>query len=89
MVATIVYSRAEPSITLRPSHNHANSITATPPHSSTDDSTSPCPNRSHDRCIDSSSGSCRRVLPAPSPPAVIIAAPSKPSSAGRAAGERA
>ena len=87
VVATIVYSRAEPSITLRPSHNHANSITATPPHSSTDDSTSPCPKRSQDRCRDSSSGSCSRVLPAPRPPAVIIAAPRNPSSAGLASGD--
>ena len=87
VVATIVYSRAEPSITRRPSHSHAHSITATPPHSSSDDNTSPWPKRSQDRCSDSSSGSCSRVLPAPSPPAVISTAPRKPSSAGRASGE--
>ena len=79
-----MYSRAVPSTTRRPSHSHANSITATPPHSSTDDSTSPWPKRSQDRCSDSSSGSCSRVLPAPSPPAVISIAPRKPSSAGPA-----
>ena len=75
---------AEPSITRRPNHSHANSITATPPHSSSDESTRPWPKRSHDRCSDSSSGSCSRVLPAPSPPAVIIAAPRNAQQRGLA-----
>src|SRR5262249_18998491 len=87
VVATIVYSVAVRSITRRPSHSQAMSITATPTHSSTDDNTRPWPNRSQDRCSDSSRGSCRRVLPAPSPPVVINTAPSAPSSAGCACGD--
>ncbi len=82
---------AEPSITRRPSHSHANSITATPPHSSTDDSTRPWPKRSQDRCSDSSSGSCSRVLPAPRPPTVISTAPRTAEQCGpglRRRGER-
>ena len=65
VVATMVYSVALRSTTRRPSHSQANSITATPNHSSTEDNTRPWPNRSQDRCSDSSSGSCSRVLPAP------------------------
>ena len=87
VVATMVYSSALRSITRRPSHSQAISISVTPIHSSTDDSTRPCPNRSQDTCSDSRSGSCSRVLPAPSPPAVINTAPIAPSSAGRACGD--
>ena len=89
VVTTIVYSVAERSTTRRPNHSHASSISATPAHSRIEDSTSPCPNRNHDRCIDSSTGSLTRVLPAPSPPAAIRAAPRAPSRAGRPSGDSA
>ena len=41
VVATMVYSFAEPSTTRRPSHSQATSITATPSHSSTEETTRP------------------------------------------------
>src|ERR1700736_6525008 len=82
----MVNSVASPATTRRPSISHAISIRATPVHNRIDDSTSPWPKRIQDRCIDSSSGSCGLVLPAPSPPTVISTEPAKPSFAGPAPG---
>ena len=64
VVASIVYSltRSDPSVcrlsARRPNHSQAVTIRATPIHSTSEETTSPWPNRSQDRCRDSSSGSC-------------------------------
>src|SRR5690606_39912632 len=65
------------------------SIRVTPVHSRVDDTTRPWPNRNQDRYSDSGRGACTRLVPAPSPPAVISTAPNPPSSAGRPAADRA
>ncbi|SKV06480.1 Uncharacterised protein [Mycobacteroides abscessus subsp. abscessus] len=60
----------------------------TPSHMQIEDTTSPWPKRSQDSPADSSSGSCWRVLPAPSPPMATRIAPPNPIAAARPAGDR-
>ncbi|SLI87202.1 Uncharacterised protein [Mycobacteroides abscessus subsp. abscessus] len=81
--------RSPKPIVVRPSRTQAVIISNTPIQITIVDSAYPCPNRNHDRCSASSSGSRLRTLPAPKPPKVIISAPRKPSRAAWPSGLRA